>query len=143
MRKIALLTAAFTFALSGVAFAATTWYGGPTQRSDVTAESGQFGIDIGLNGSGKEVTHVDVHFFVSGTGSCSLAHVATHGLTWKVKHGSFKGTETSQGVKIKVTGKLHDYKIKGTYTVTEGSCKSGTVKYTAKSEFAAGSWMTG
>jgi hypothetical protein len=134
MRKIALLTAAFTFAFSGVALASTYWYGVATQSSHTSSQSGPLGVDIGLNSSGKEVTHLDVKAFLSG--SCFVGSVTAHGLKWKLKHGSFNGTTTSHGVKVKISGKVHSYGFKGTYAVTEGSCKSGEIKYTARSEVA-------
>ncbi len=135
MRKIALLTAAFTFAFSGVALAATTWYGGATQSGDMSTETGQLGVDIGLNGS-KKITRLDVNAFLNGGGSCFTGSVTAHGLTWKINHGSFKGTKTSQGVTVTISGKVHSYGLKGSYTVTQGSCTSGKVSYTARYEIA-------
>jgi hypothetical protein len=134
MRKIALLTAAFTFALSGVALASTVWYGGATQASDTSSQSGPLGVDIGLSGNGKEVTHLDVKAFLGG--SCFVGSVTAHGLKWKLKHGSFSGTKTSHGVKVKISGKGHSYNFTGTYSVTEGSCKSGKIRYVARYETA-------
>ena len=136
MRKIALLTVAFTFAFGGVALASTVWYGGATQCSDTSSQSGPLGVDIGLSGNGKEVTHLDVNAFLSGGSSCFTGSITAHGLKWKLKHGSFSGTKTSHGVKVKISGKGHSANFTGNYSVTEGSCKSGKVKYVARYEVA-------
>jgi hypothetical protein len=131
MRRIALLTVVFTFAMAGVALAATVpanWYGDWTGSSD-----GPIGIEIGVNLSFTEVTNVDIR-----TKKLCGAYwkVGFAFRKWKLTDGKFSGTATvtGTGAKITVSGKRISGGYKGTYSLADGSCKSGTIHYTARSE---------
>jgi hypothetical protein len=131
MRRIALLTVVLTFAVAGVALAATVpahWYGDWTGSSH-----GPIGIEIGVNLSFTEVTYVNIR---TKKLSCGYWNFGLGFLKWKLTHGKFSGTATvtGTGAKITVSGKRISGGYKGTFSLADGSCKSGTIHYTARSE---------
>jgi len=147
MRRLAVLTLTFTFALSGIAVASRWWFGGATQTAEMSSYTGPLGIDLATNGAdGNEITNVVLTAFGTGAAVCPTHRILLHGLKLKIRKNAFKATKrVAPGNVLELTGKFHmagrfRQSITGWFSETwtprgqRTRCSTGKVPYTAEYE---------
>ena len=147
MRRLAVLTITFTFAVSGVAAASQWWFGGATQTAEMSSYTGSLGIDLAVNGAnGDAITKVVLNAFFTGAAGCRTHRLVLHGLRFKILRDAFNATKrVAAGNVLEISGKFHmsgafRQSVTGSFTETwtpkgqTTACTTGRVPYTAEYE---------